>query len=286
MIRRLWRITAEAAAAYGRHGDSELAAAISYRVLFSMVPFLALLAAILDLVLTPTAEEQVVQWLFGAIPGTELEAYVDNALEGRAVSTSVLGLVALVVLLWTASRMMASMRTALRLVWEAPAGRPYVRGKLLDAALVILTGALVVVAFGVSVVAHVAVEAGSDVTTKLGWDDSGRALGTVTEIACSLLVAFAAFLLVYRVVPPVDLSVADVWPAALFAAVVFQLIIAGFSFYLAHIASYSAVYGSLGAVFGFLVLVYLLAALLLLGAEITRVVVTRTPAAPAATAGR
>jgi membrane protein len=260
------------ASAYGRHGDSQLAAAISYRVLFSLVPFVALLAAVLDLVLSQSAQEDVVHWLFGAIPGSELEAYVDSTLKGRAVSASVVGLFALLVLLWAASSMMASVRTALRLVWEAPAGRSFARGKLLDAALVVFTGSLVVVAFGLSVVSHVAVSAGSDVTTRLGWDGSGRVFGAAAEIACSLLVAFAAFLLVYRVVPPVDLSIADVWPAALFAAVAFQLIIAGFSFYLAHIASYSAVYGSLGAVFGFLVLVYLLAAVLLLGAEITRVI--------------
>lgn len=270
MIPRLRSITTETAKAYGRHADSQLAAAIAYRVLFSLVPFVALLVAILDLVLSPSAREQVVRWLFGVLPGTEIEASVNRALEGAGASASVLGLLSLVVLLWSASGVMASVRIALRIVWEADSAQPYVRGKLLDAALVALAGTLVVVAFGLSVVSHVAVEAGNDLATGAGWSGSGRALGGVAEIGCSLFVAFAAFLLVYRVVPPVNLNVAEVWPAALFAAVAFQLVMAGFSFYLAHIASYSAVYGSLGAVFGFLVLVFLLATVLLLGAEITR----------------
>ena len=41
------------------------AAAISYRVLFSLVPFVALLVSVLELVLPETTQESVVSWLVG-----------------------------------------------------------------------------------------------------------------------------------------------------------------------------------------------------------------------------
>lgn len=241
-------------------------------MLFSLVPFLALLVSVLDLVLPEDTRERLIHWLFGVLPGTGLEDSVDRALSGAGVSASVVGLVSLGVLLWAASGMMSSIRTAFRVIWEAEAGRPYVVRKLLDAVLVVGAGALVLAAFGLSVLAQVAVEAESDLASAIGWRGEGRALGGVLEVASSLLVIFVALLLVYRLVPPVHLRIAEVWPAALLVAVAFQLILAGFSFYLAHVASYSAVYGSLGAVFAFLVLVYVLAVLLLMGAEITRAI--------------
>jgi membrane protein len=269
-LRRFYRTGRETVSAYGRHADSQFAAAISYRVLFSVVPFLAVLVSVLDLVLPQSTEQDLVHWLFGALPGTELEASVNKAVEGAGVSASLVGLVSLGVLLWAAGGMMASIRTAFRIIWETDRGQPYVRGKLLDVALVLGAGVLVVAAFGLSVVSQIAVAAGSDLTSALGWHGEGRAFGGVAEIATSVFVIFVAVLLVYRMVPPVRVSWRGVWPAALVVAVAFHLVMAGFSFYLAHLASYSSVYGSLGALFAFLVLVYLLASLLLMGAEITR----------------
>ena len=55
---------------YGRHACSELAAAIAYRVLFALVPSIALLAALLDASCPRTARAAVVDWLLGALPGT------------------------------------------------------------------------------------------------------------------------------------------------------------------------------------------------------------------------
>jgi membrane protein len=237
-------------------------------VLFSVVPFLVVLVSVLDLVLPQSTEEDLVHWLFGALPGTELEASVNRAVSGAGVSASLAGLVALGVLLWAAGGMMASIRTAFRVIWEADSGQPYVLGRLLDVALVLGAGVLVVGAFGLSVVAQIAVAAESDLASAVGWHDEARALGGVLEIGSSVLVIFVAVLLIYRVVPPVRVNWGGVWPAALTVAVAFHLVMAGFSFYLAHFASYSTVYGSLGALFAVLVLVYLLASLLLMGAEI------------------
>ena len=46
-------------------------------------------------------------------------------------------------------------------------------------------------------------------------------------------------------IPSADVRLRDVWPGALLAALGFELVKAGFSFYLANFARYGAVYGSL-----------------------------------------
>jgi membrane protein len=253
--------------AYGRHAGSQLSAAIAYRVLFSLVPFAALLLSILDVVLPPSSREQFVNWLFDEVPGDDLESAIDRALAGSSASAPIVGLVALALLLWGASGMMASIRIAFRLIWEGDIGPTYVRSKLRDFALVAVAGVLVIGAFALSILVRVVVETGSELSDALGWTGGATALSSLAEVASSTLVVFAALLALYRLVPPVRTPVALLWPSALAAAVAFELTVYGYAVYATRFASFNTIYGPIGAVLAFLLLVYLLAAIVLLGAE-------------------
>ena len=59
----LVRLARELVAAYGRHQVSQHAAAIAYRVMFSLVPFVALVVSVADLVLPAGRREQFVDWV-------------------------------------------------------------------------------------------------------------------------------------------------------------------------------------------------------------------------------
>ena len=64
------------------------AAAIAYRVLFSLVPFVALVVSIVDLVLPASRRERFLEWLFAG-SGADLEQSVDQALaESSAAAPS------------------------------------------------------------------------------------------------------------------------------------------------------------------------------------------------------
>jgi membrane protein len=254
-------------ASYGRHAGSQLSAAIAYRVLFSLVPFAALLLTIIDAVLPASRREKFVEWLFGKFPGTDLERSIDNTLAASGASAPVVGLIALVVLLWSASGMMASIRIAFRVIWDRESGPTYVRSKFRDFVLVAVAGALIVAAFGLSVIVRIVVQTGSDLFAELGFADSASALSNVVEVMSSTLVIFAALLALYRFVPPVTMPIARLWPSALAATIAFQLAVYGYAVYATRFANFNAIYGPIGAVLAFLVLVYLLAAIVLLGAE-------------------
>ena len=111
-MRRVTAVLRSAVAGYGRHADSQFAAALAYRALFSLVPFVALLAALLDAFLPAGAREDVVEWLLGALPGTELQASVDRELESSGALTTLAGLIAFGTLIWSATGMTGSLRTA------------------------------------------------------------------------------------------------------------------------------------------------------------------------------
>ena len=203
--RHLIRAVEIAASTYVRTAGGQRAAAISYRVLFSLVPFVALLVSVLELVLPETAQQDVVSWLVGvaSLP-EEFAQSVNAAVEDAGPPASATGAIALAALIWAASGMMASVRSAFRAVWGTEADRPYLRGKLLDFVLVLGAGVLVVSAFGLSLAVQVVTETSTEIAEELGRGESATAgLGTVAQIGGSLVLALLAFGFVYRFVPPV-----------------------------------------------------------------------------------
>ncbi len=263
----LW--TAEnAGSTYTQSACGQRAAAISYHVLFSLVPFLALLLSVLELVLPQSAHERVLEWLVNVapLPG-EVETSVEGAIEHAGTPASVAGAVALVGFVWAASGMMAAVRSAFRAVWGSEADRPYLRGKLLDGALVLGAGLLILTAFGLTIVVQVATETTTELADELGlavW--ATDEIGALAQLGASLVLAFAAFTLLYRVVPPVPVRIVDVLPGAAVATLGVHLAGAGFSIYLDRFADFDDVYGPLGTVLAFLLLVWVTAAILLVGA--------------------
>jgi membrane protein len=255
------------AAGYGRHAGSQLAAGLAYRVLFSLVPLLALVVTVLDLVLPKDVRTDIVHWLFRTVPGSGFESAVDKSVSHPGATAPLVGLIALVGLLWAATGMMYGIRTAFRVVWEYP-GQTYVRGKLRDLLLVGLTALLILAAFGASLAAQIVAQAGKSVSDAIGWSGGASVFGTLVELAGGLAIAMAAFLVLYTVVPPVRERFGLIWPSALLAAVAVEVLIRGFAFYVTNFSSYNKIYGSLGILFVFLFLVYLLAMILLLGAEL------------------
>jgi membrane protein len=267
LIGPVWRYGVGIFRSFSRHAGSQLSAAIAYRVLFSLVPFAALLVTVVDIVLPESRREQFVNWLFGFVPGNDVANAVDRTLADSGASAPIVALVALATLLWAASGMMASIRIAFRVIWDRERGPTYVRSKLRDFALVGLAGVLVVAAFAFSFIVRFVVETGAGLVDRFDWSGAGGLVSTAAEVALSTLVVFVALLLLYRLVPPVTMRVRLLWPSAAAAAVAFEVAVYGYAIYATRFASFNTIYGPIGAVLLFLLLVYLLAAIVLLGAE-------------------
>ena len=265
---RLIRAASGAWTAYFNAAGSQRAAAISYHVLFSLVPFVALFVAIGELVLSEQTQGRVAQWLTEALPLPEgVQEGVENVIADAGPAASIAGIVALLGLLWGATGMMTSIRSAFKAIWADPEGDPYLRGKLLDLALVLGAGVVAVSAFGLTVIAQFVASASTELVAELGGrDDAGAIAGRLAQLGGSLALTFVAFLLLYRVAPPVPTRMRETAPGALVATVGFHAANAGFSLYLAHIADFDDVYGPLGAVLAFVFLVYVTATVLLAGA--------------------
>ena len=268
MIGRLLRTAHLAGTTYVESGCGQRAAAISYHVLFSLVPFLAVLLTVLDLVLPESTHDRVVNWLVGTaqLP-IDVSTSVEGAIQQAGTPASVAGAIALAGFIWAASGMMGAIRLAFTAVWGGEVGRPYLRGKLLDGALVLGAGLLILTAFGLTIVVQVATATSTKIVAESA-SASVQPAGSERWRSSAPRSRWSspAFALLYRVVPPVPIRLLDVLPGAAFATVGVHLAVAGFSIYLDRFANFDDIYGPLGAVLAFLLLVWVTAAILLVGA--------------------
>ncbi|WP_406146470.1 YihY/virulence factor BrkB family protein [Streptomyces sp. NBC_01012] len=244
---------------------SRLAAAITFLSFLALFPLLALGAAIGAALLSPRQLDKIEDKLAEQVPGISDQLGIDNLV----AHAGTVGLVAGVLLLFTGTGWVSSMRDCLRAVWEkddVDEGNPIVR-KLKDAGLLLGLGGAVLVALAVSTVA----------STAIGWtvDRLGIAEGgagaVLLQVAAVVVAVFADFLILLyllTLLPGVEPPRRRLIVAGLVGAVGFELLKLLLGSYMREVASKS-MYGAFGVPIALLLWINFSAKLLLLCAAWT-----------------
>jgi len=268
-VRRLLTLTVRSVQEFGDDRCTHMAAAISYYALFSLFPLLIFMVSIFGIFLQSSSlQEDLIDKVLEFIPLTSGEGRDEvrdaiGAIAGISIPLSIVGLLGLA---WSASALFGAIRTSLNIAWDIETSRHFVKQKLLDLGMVAGVGVFFLLSIGTTTLLRTTQEASSDI---LGPLSSNTAFfWRVTPYLMPAIFSFGAFTVLYRFVPNAPIKIGDVWPGALIAAIFFEIIKNGFSFYLANFGRYDVVYGSLGAVVALLFWMYLSAVVLLLGAEV------------------
>jgi membrane protein len=246
----------------------QYAASIAYHVLFSLFPLTILLVSILGLVLQDAElRDKVIEEVLDVLPvSVSGEENVRSQIEQIASPLSAIGLVSLVALLWGASGMMASIRIGLEAALKVERGRPVAHAKLIDFVLVGASGILVLAVIGISTFAAFFSRAVEYATDRLGVDGATDPSGALVRDGLQLLLIAFMTLMLYRFVPARRINrraalagavftASGIWGASKLLAVLFDF------------TRYNVIYGSLAGVMTFLFFVYVVAIIVLLGAE-------------------
>jgi membrane protein len=243
------------------HGNLFTGAAISYYSLFSLLPMAILLLLMIQFLFPSQRIEETIAELFGrGANGDILVRTLKDAYEQRKS----LGWEGGVALILAATGVFAAVQGALDKVWEC-------RGRMLPGRLAVgifvMAGSLMVFlgAFLATILVFHLFQFG-DLAYVLGLPpiplDRRRAV-TVT----AALAQFGLFVVGYRFLPSVPVRWRDVWPGALLAAVLWQVIVYLLGQYIGGIAGYTSLYHSLGVLVALLTWVYALSCTFLYGAE-------------------
>ena len=251
-----------------RDRGPQYAAAIAFHVLFSLFPLTFLLVSIFGLVLQDDElRSTVIDELLDVLPVTSSgEENVRSSIEQIASPLSALGLLFLVALLWGASGMMAAIRVGLETALKADRGRPPAHAKLVDFVLVGVTGVLVLAVIGLSAFATLFARAADYVSERIGVEVITSPTGALVRDIVQLVLIGTMTLLLYRVAPGRKLRRSAALAGATFTAIGIWGAAKLLAF-LIDLSRYSVIYGSIAGVMTFLVFVYVVALILLLGAE-------------------
>jgi membrane protein len=277
-VQRTFRSTGDfAARVWHKAGDDDiffLAGGISFNFLLAAIPFLLLLIAAFGYILSANVsdpESAAVQYVLSILPTSPRVVEFTRETVGQVVGQRTgFGLVGVLLLVWVSTRLIGSLRSALRSVFDIREDRGIVAGKIFDAKMVLVAGTLFVANTAITIALEAVQTYGLEM---LGLTESGEVV--VLQAAYAQLVAygfiFLMFVLIYRYLPARRVPWRIALVAATFTAVVFELLKSVFAWYVANIADYTSPYGTLATFILLVFWIYYSAVVFVLGGVVGQV---------------
>jgi membrane protein len=254
---------------WGEDKASRLAAALSYYSVFSLAPLLVIVVAAVGFFYGEAAVEgrlvNEIEGAVGAEAASMIQTMIANARQsgGGVIAT----IASIVLLLFGATNLFSQLQEALNVVWNVQpkpgigiAGMVRMR---LGAFLLVIGVILLLVA---SLVATALLAALGDLMA--GLFPGANILFTVVNWLLSLVIFAALFALIFKILPDVRLSWGDVFPGALFTALLFVIGKELIGLYMGQAAIGSA-YGAAGSLVVLLLWIFYTAQIFLFGAVFT-----------------
>jgi membrane protein len=248
----------------------DVAAQLAFYFLLSLFPFL--IFAITLLGYTTITVEDVLGLLQRFAPAETLNPIQQNLQEvfeqrkGGLLSFSILGTI------WAASAALNAIIRALNRAYNVSESRSFLMERgvailLTFMMILVILVSLLLPVFGEMILRLVAVFVDIPPILSMVW--------SLTRWVLSFCILVSVFVLIYYLAPNDRLRFRDVISGALFAAVGWQVISLGFSYYVNNFANYSATYGSLGTIIALMMWFYLTALIIILGGELNAVLHAR-----------
>ncbi|HLB75528.1 MAG TPA: YihY/virulence factor BrkB family protein, partial [Candidatus Dormibacteraeota bacterium] len=193
---------------------------IAWNALFAMFPTVLVVAAILGIVLQVAGitTTQIYTRLLSLIPtNPQTVQELVKVLAGVKEQTGLLALVGLGGLVWGGSALFGAMEQAFAIVYHVRP-RSFIPGKLMSVAMIFLFTILAGVAVTTSSVLPVMNQLPNVPAFLAG--DAAAAL----QLVIGIVAGFILYLVIYFVVPNRRLGLSQVWPGALVAGILFEVV--------------------------------------------------------------
>ena len=251
-----------------------LAGGIAFNIVIAAVPFLLLLITIFGYVLrTQVADPQqaAIEYVFTILPPSpSLERWVREQIGVLMQDLPGFGLLGLVLLVWISTRLIGSLRSALRDVFDVQEDRGIIQGKIFDAKMVVVAGTLFIANTFITVVLEAVQTYGIEF---LGLSPGGavRSMQVILAQMLAYSFIFLMFVLIYRYLPARQIPWRIALVSALFASIAFELLKSGFAWYVAYVANYRTTYGYFASLVVLMFWIYYSAVVFVLGGEVGQI---------------
>jgi membrane protein len=244
---------------------SHMAAGLAYYGFLSLFPLILGIIALLSLFLeSETSQADVIGFAADFLPGSG--GLVSQNIESVMRHRGSLGVIAVVGLIWSGSAIFAAVNKSLNKAWNIDTSLPFLKAKAKHLGMAVGVGALFGLSVGVAVVAQFIDRI---IVSDTGAISLASVVGRVTFQLVALAFTFGMFAAVYKLMPDTKTEFRYIWPGAVVASVLFELIKSLFVFYVDRFTSFGSVYGTIAPIIVLLLWVYFCGMILLLGAELS-----------------
>ncbi|GAB4284425.1 MAG: YihY/virulence factor BrkB family protein [Candidatus Rifleibacteriota bacterium] len=244
----------------------EAAAAIAYYAIFSFFPLILFLIAFnASFLKSAEVQGQILKFAESYLPGSEslVKANINHLIS----SSSAVGILGTIVLLWSATLVFAGFSQNINLAWTNAKSRHFLVERLIG---LMMIGILIIFLI-VSIIINTLLDILPRFFPKL-FELYFEKMSGAHQILIDylpLLTIFGLFVIMYRYVPNVKVRWRESIGGALFSVLALEVTKMGFIYYLSlGTGSYRLVYGSLGAVVAFMLWIYISSFIILLGGHL------------------
>lgn len=272
-IKGIWNFTKDVFDKFIDDKCPKLGAALSFYTIFSVAPILVISISVAALMFgKDAARGEVIEQMRGLVGydgARVIQTTLRNAqYSAKSLITIMTGFVALVI---GSTVVFVELQDSLNIIWKVKPrpSRSMIKGLLRDRiqsfAMVIATGFLLLVSLIVS-----AVISSINNYVSITFFSIPKFLLDLSNIVISLLMTFILFMMIFKILPDVQIKLKHVWVGALVTSVLFVLGKYLIGLYIGT-SGLSSTYGAAGSLVIFLLWVYYSAQILFLGAEFTQV---------------
>jgi membrane protein len=240
------------------------AAALSYRALFSLFPFLLFLIAMLSFLNLGNFFTWLREQASLVLPSTAQDM-IDPVITDLQSGKNSIFSVAIVVAIWVASNGIRSLMNAMNKAYNVEESRPAWKLYSLSVLYTIGIAVVLLIAAALMVVGPQWIE----------WLGSWVGLGNIAvwgwalgRWAVAILLLMLVVAILYYLMPDVEQKFRFITPGSVIAVIIWISASLGFGFYVSNFSNYDAMYGGIGAMIVLLLFFYISSAVLLLGAEL------------------
>jgi membrane protein len=250
--------------------------AISFNVLVAFIPLVLFAVGVSGMVLSARFLDPatvVVGFLQQTVPAMQgdvnLADDVRDEISGVLDQGANLTLLGAALLVWFSTRLVGTLRTVLKEIFDISQTRNLVAGKIYDIQVVLVGGLLFLLNLWLTTGVVAARDYGVDL---LGLE--GAALSLIQSWSAHLLAFLSIWLLflgIYRFLPARRIPLKAALIAATFTAVVHEILKGGFGWYVTSVANYRSAYGNLISLAVLFFWIYYEALGFILGGEVAQV---------------
>jgi membrane protein len=251
----------------GRDDMSSYAAALAYKILFSLFPLLLFLTALLGFLHLPTNFAQFTGPLGTLLPPSVVALIERTMSHGIHHENPTILSVGIIIFVWEMSRAFMGLIDAFNHAYELQ--YPYRRSVWRRYGLALGTGVVV----GILFLMVLLVGLGGTMVIQwilqyvLHWQATALISSAIRWLLLLVLLVVSLDIL-YTLLPDVGLRFVFLRPGTVVATTIFLLMSGGFSLYISHFNDYNKMYGSLGTVILLMLYLYLFALAILIGVEL------------------